>query len=47
MDGQLELEGKLGKKEWKVAIYLIDFLEAVLAFGNEVQDWAANVETEA
>ncbi len=46
MDGQLELEGKLGKKEWKVAIYLIDFLEAVLGFCNEVQDWAARVATE-
>jgi hypothetical protein len=46
MDGQLELEGRHGKKEWKVAIYLIDFLEAVLAFCNEVQAWAASVAAE-
>ena len=47
MDGQLELEGKHGKKDWKVAIYLIDFLEAVLGFSNEVQDWAASVAGES
>jgi len=47
MDGQLELEGRLGKKEWKVAIYLVDFLEAVLEFCNEVQDWAASVAGES
>lgn len=46
MDGQLELEGRLGKKEWKVALHLIDFLEAVLGFCNEVQDWAASVAAE-
>lgn len=47
MDGQLELEGKHGKKDWKVAIYLIDFLEAVLGFCNEVQDWAASAAGES
>lgn len=46
MDGQLELEGRLGKKEWKVAIYLVDFLEAVLGFCNEVDAWAASVASE-
>lgn len=46
MDGQIELEGRHGKKEWKVAIYLIDFLEAVLGFCDEVQAWAANVTAE-
>lgn len=46
MDGQLELEGRHGKKEWKVAIYLIDFLEAVLGFCNEVDAWAASVASE-
>lgn len=46
MDGQLELEGMHGKKEWKAAIYLVDFLEAVLGFCNEVDAWAAKVASE-
>ena len=32
MTSELELEGRLGKKEWQVSINLIDFFEAALDF---------------